>query len=215
MGVTSNGAVPYRGAMPAYLEVWKPTGPELVALDRERVAIGKAPGNDVTVEGDESMSHLHAVFERYGAGWCVRDLGSRNGTFLNGGRILGERGLRSGDEIIVGRTRLVYRGEADADYTRTRGGEAAPELTRREREVLLALCRPVLSGAMFTKPASIREIAEALFVTQNAVKQHLSRLYDKFGIHEGGEPRPVRLANEAIRRGAVSIADLKTFLRGE
>jgi hypothetical protein len=200
--------------MPAYLEVWKPDGPELVALGDERVTIGKAPDNEIGVPGDAAMSHLHAAFERYGAGWCVRDLGSTNGTLLNGERILGERGLHHGDEIVAGKTRIVFRAET-ADYTRTEAAEAAPELTRREREVLLALCRPVLSGAMFTKPASIRGIAEELFVTQNAVKQHLSRLYDKFGIHEGTESRPVRLANEAIRRGAVSIADLRTTSKRE
>lgn len=199
--------------MPSYLEVWGPGGPTLVALASDRITVGKAAENDVPVPTDTSMSGLHAVFERYEAGWCVRDLGSRNGTSLNGERILGERRLRHGDEVVAGRTRLVFRAEVPAEPTRTEVAEAPPELTRREREVLLALCRPVLSASMFTKPASIREIAEMLFVTQNAVKQHLSRLYDKFGIHDTGEPRPVQLANEAIRRGAVSLGDLRMFLK--
>lgn len=199
--------------MPAYLEVWKAAGPELVPLSSERVAVGKAAGNDVAITSDRSVSGLHAVFERYGAGWCVRDVGSSNGTFVNGERILGERRLRHGDEIRMGRTRIVYRDEAvPASPTRTETAEAAPELTRREREVLLALCRPILSGAMFTKPASIRDIAEQLVVTQNAVKQHLGRLYDKFGIYGTTEPRTVQLANEAIRRGAVNLADLRALL---
>ena len=74
---------------------------------------------------------------------------------------------------------------------------------------LLALCRPVLSADLFTEPASIRLIAEQLVVTEAAVKQHLLRLYDKFGVYESGERRRVRLANEAVRRGAVSLADLR------
>lgn len=197
--------------MPAYLEIWKLSGTELVALDADRVTLGAADTNDVNVESDRSISRLHAVFERIGGGWCVRDLGSRNGTFVNGERILGERVLRHGDEIRAGATRFVFRAERPtAAGTMTEAAEPPPDLTRREREVLLALCRPVLSGAMFTKPAAIKEIAKELFVTENAVKQHLSRLYDKFGIHDGeGEPRTVRLANEAIRRGAVSIADIR------
>lgn len=202
--------------MPAYVEVWKQTGPELVALDADRLTLGKATDNDLSIAGDRALSRLHAAFERYGGDWVVRDLGSRNGTHVNGKRILGDVRLRHGDEVRVGRTRLVFRAaSAPAEPTMTETAEAPPELTRREREVLLALCRPVLSGAMFTKQASIKEIAGALFVTQNAVKQHLARLYDKFGIYGTDEPRPVQLANEAIRRGAVSLADLQAMKRGE
>ncbi len=79
-----------------------------------------------------------------------------------------------------------------------------PELTRRECDVLVALCHPALGGDVFTEPASVREIAAALVVTDAAVKQHLLHLYDKFGIAETGERRRVRLAQEAIRRGVVA-----------
>ena len=44
-------------------------------------------------------------------------------------------------------------------------------------------------------------------VTEAAVKQHLSRLYDKFKIFDR-EGRRSHLANEAIRRGAVSMAEI-------
>lgn len=84
-----------------------------------------------------------------------------------------------------------------------------PELTRRERDVLIALCRPLLDGDVFTEPAPVREIAAALVVTEAAVKQHLGHLYDKFGIAQSGERRRIRLANEAIRRGAVPLMDLE------
>ena len=65
----------------------------------------------------------------------------------------------------------------------------------------------MFSGDVFREPASIRQIAGDLVVTEAAVKQHLSRLYDKFGIHER-EGRRARLANEAIRVGSVSTAEL-------
>jgi DNA-binding CsgD family transcriptional regulator len=68
----------------------------------------------------------------------------------------------------------------------------------------------VLSGDLFTEPASTRDVAAALFVSEAAVKQHLLRLYDKFGLLNDGERRRARLANEAVRRGAVSIADLRS-----
>ena len=90
--------------------------------------------------------------------------------------------------------------------TTTPGGGAInrlPELTRRERDVLSVLCRPSSHGAPFTEPASIHAIADALGVSEAAVKQHLIHLYDKFGIFEGSERRRVRLANMAISEGAV------------
>ena len=84
-----------------------------------------------------------------------------------------------------------------------------PARTPGEQRVLVELCRPVLSGQAFTPPSSVRAIAEALFVTESAVKQHLDRLYDKFGIHtDPGESRRVLLANEAIQTGAVTLKDL-------
>jgi tetratricopeptide (TPR) repeat protein len=79
-----------------------------------------------------------------------------------------------------------------------------PELTRRERDVLVVLCRPFARGAVFTEPASIREVAETLGVSEAAVKQHLTNLYDKFGIFEGTERRRVRLANIALSEGIVT-----------
>lgn len=195
--------------VPAYLEVWTLGGFEVVALEADRVTVGKAATNDLAIVSDPSLSRMHAALERFPAGWCVRDLSSTNGTFVNGVRVVAERPLHPGDEIRVGSTRLVYRADHQAPSTRTKGAEAAPELTRRERDVLVALCRPVLSGDVFTEPASIRQIAEALVVTEAAVKQHLLRLYDKFAVHEPGLRRRVRLANEAIRRGAVTLAHLR------
>lgn len=195
--------------MSIYLEVWGSAGPHLVPLDAERVTVGRGASNDVSVPTDPMMSRLHAVFERVGTGWCLKDLSSHNGTFVNGKRIWADRPLRAGDDIRMGRTRLVYRVEGGVDdVTATQAAQRAPDLTRREREVLTALCRPVLSGDVFTEPAAIRQIAAELVVTEAAIKQHLLRLYDKFGIHEQGERRRVQLANEAVRRGAVTFADL-------
>lgn len=196
--------------MVAQLEVWKPDGRELMALDRERITIGRATTNDLAVPSDPELSRLHAVLEPIGGDWCVRDLASSNGTFVNGERVWSDRPLRHGDEIRFGRTRVVFRASDLApDVTVTRTADPPPDITRRERDVLVALCRPVLSADLFTEPASIRLIAEQLVVTEAAVKQHLLRLYDKFGVYDSGERRRVRLANEAIRRGAVTLSDLR------
>jgi DNA-binding CsgD family transcriptional regulator len=51
-------------------------------------------------------------------------------------------------------------------------------------------------------------MARFLAVSEAAVKQHLAHLYVKFGIDDG-ERRRVRLANEALRRGAIAMADVR------
>jgi hypothetical protein len=195
----------------AYLEVWRPDGRALVPLDSDRATVGKAESSDIVLDFDSKVSRLHAVLERLSGQWCVRDLSSSNGTFVNGERIWAERPLRHGDELRFGLTKMLFRAEAPTtDRTKTEVESRPPDLTVRERDVLVELCRPVLSGDVFTEPASIREVAEALVVTEGAVKQHLANLYDKFGIHDDTGRKRVRLANEAVRRGAVSVSDLRS-----
>jgi DNA-binding NarL/FixJ family response regulator len=196
--------------VPAYLEVWRPQGAELIGLEATRVTIGRATTNEVDLSTDSKASRLHAALERLPAGWCIRDLSSRNGTFVNGARVDRDRPLHPGDEIRVGSTRLVFRAERSApDPGVTEGAERPPDLTPREREVLVALYRPAATSEAFAEPASTREMARALAVSEAAVKQHLARLYVKFGIDDG-DRRRVRLANEALRRGAITLADVRS-----
>jgi len=85
-----------------------------------------------------------------------------------------------------------------------------------ENRVLIELCRPLVSHNTFQPPASVREVAARLFIGKNAVQAHLSNLYVKFAIHEApGENRRVVLANEAIKRGAVTMADLADRREGD
>jgi DNA-binding transcriptional ArsR family regulator len=190
-----------------HLEMWVEGNRERIPLRGERMTIGQAVTNDVPIPFDRTVSRVHAVVERIASRWCVRDLASRNGTFVNGERIWNERPLRRGDEIRVGSVRLVARIDEADHRDETAAPAPGPRVTRREHEVLVALCRPMFSGDVFREPASIRQIASELVVSEAAVKQHLSRLYDKFKIYER-EGRRARLANEAIRLGAVSTAEL-------
>jgi FHA domain len=183
--------------MPAYLEIWRPPGPELVALTGQRVTIGKADSNTVVFTHDRTVSRLHAVLEDYGAGRSVRDLGSRNGTYVNGEQIHTEHALHPGDELRVGHSRMIFRGEqltGDA-LSVTAAPEPAPELTRRERDVLDALCRPLFCGEPFPQPASTRRIAVELVISDAAVEQHRRNLHEESRCRRrdgGGWRRPWR-----------------------
>jgi pSer/pThr/pTyr-binding forkhead associated (FHA) protein len=201
--------------MSSHLEVSKPSGRDMIPLSGQRVTLGKASTNDVALDYDDTVSRLHAVFENLGFAWSIRDLGSRNGTFLNGERISAERVLRSKDEVRVGKTKLIFwevrdsgEGPREEETRAAQPSELPPRLTRREVDVLVVLCRPLVSDDPFPEPASVRRMAGELFVTEAAVKQHLQNLYDKFAIPAEGDRR-VRLANEALRRGAVTIAQLR------
>jgi pSer/pThr/pTyr-binding forkhead associated (FHA) protein len=104
--------------MPEHLRVERPDGTSDLALESTRVTVGADPSNDVAVSGDEYVSRLHAVLERLPAGWLIRDLGSRNGTYVNGERITAERALHPGDSIVVGHTTMAFVSD-DAGARRT------------------------------------------------------------------------------------------------
>jgi hypothetical protein len=183
----------------------------VVTLSDGPYTLGSDEGSaDITL-ADPAVSRVHAILERVGTAWLLRDLDSRNGTRVNGERLTSQRRVHNGDEVMVGRTRLVFCDRADARRPATDALEAPPSnLTRMERRVLVELCRPLLSHNVFQPPASVREIAGALFIGKNAVQAHLTNLYDKFGIYQDNADvsRRVVLANEAMQRGVVSLADL-------
>jgi len=197
----------------AALEGLSPGVPAFIALDSERVTVGRSPDNDLVLD-DSAVSRHHAILERIGSGWFVRDLNSSNGTDINGQRLIGERALHNGDELLLGRTRLVFH-DRDSDDPSTSKRDPMPRLTPKEREVLIELCLPVLSGGAFRAPATVREIAERMFVGEAAVKAHLGRLYDKFRIDVDGRDRRRELANRAIETGAVTARDLKAGERAD
>src|SRR5436305_13846446 len=121
--------------MSSHLEVWKPSGRARIALSGQRVTVGKASTNDVSLEHDATVSRLHAVLENLGHAWSIRDLGSRNGTYLNGDKISVEKVLRSGDELRIGTSRMIFWEVREADQPAAKdetvaAGPAAPHLTR-------------------------------------------------------------------------------------
>ena len=198
---------------PPQIEVTTSTRSWQVSLEADRTSIGKAEENDVALGEDPTASHLHAVFERFAAGWCVADLGSSNGTWVNGERIWASRRLRHGDEIRVGQTRMTFLNSQSPAGGDTVAEDTPPSLTGPEQDVLTALCRPLLAGDIFTAPASTPSIAEELSLDQLAVKQQLMKLCEKFEVAPREANRRVKLANEAVRRGAVSPAQLRQLNR--
>lgn len=89
-------------------------------LDSDSVAVGRHPDSDIFLD-DISVSRRHATFARSGAGYTVTDLGSLNGTYVNRDRIDGEIPLSGGDEVQVGKYRLIYFAGASGQGTSSAG----------------------------------------------------------------------------------------------
>ena len=77
-------------------------------IDSSAVTIGRGEQNVVAIEGDEFASARHARIEPRRDGVWVNDLGSTNGTYVNGVRIDRPRKLVAGDVVRVGETELRY-----------------------------------------------------------------------------------------------------------
>ncbi|WP_019633892.1 DUF1707 and FHA domain-containing protein [Actinomadura atramentaria] len=73
-----------------------------------RVLVGRAPGCQLTLT-DPTVSRMHAEIHRSPGGdrWTVHDLGSMNGTRVNGHRLTGPARLRPGDEVAFGDMRFI------------------------------------------------------------------------------------------------------------
>ncbi|MFI5780020.1 FHA domain-containing protein [Nocardia sp. NPDC051570] len=186
----------------------------VLSPDHQRVTIGRSPQADLTLSWDAEVSRLHAAVEFLTAGWTIVDDGlSRNGTFVNGERVIGRRRLAEGDRIRIGSQLLSFHdfsGVAD-DATRTSVGvfPTMRSLTDTQRSVLIALCRPYKHNSGFATPASNQQIADELFLSVDAIKTHLRALFSKFGVEDLPQnQKRVRLASLALQTGIVSDRDL-------
>ena len=78
-------------------------------LDRPAVVIGRQPGNEITID-DLQSSRQHARFEFNAGQLTVTDLGSANGTHVNGARITGPTPLRDEDRVRIGTSEYRVEG---------------------------------------------------------------------------------------------------------
>ena len=75
-------------------------------LDEDEVTVGRDSRADILLD-DSTVSRTHAVFRRINGNYSVIDAGSLNGTYVNRQRVDSQE-LKNGDEIILGKFRLVY-----------------------------------------------------------------------------------------------------------
>jgi len=83
------------------------TEKERIAVTKEPVVIGRLSTNDVVLS-DPNVSRRHAELRREGSQWTIIDLGSTNGTVVNG-KLAREHRLKDGDKLTFGNTELVFK----------------------------------------------------------------------------------------------------------
>ena len=77
-------------------------------LDSSALTVGRSSHNDVQLERDEFASSAHARIEPRRDGVWLEDVGSTNGTYLNGIRLTRPKRLTNGDVVRIGETELRY-----------------------------------------------------------------------------------------------------------
>jgi pSer/pThr/pTyr-binding forkhead associated (FHA) protein len=125
----------------ARLTVTMPSGTWEVTLAADATAIGRHPHSDVVLE-TPSVSRHHAVIERRGESFVIRDLRSSNGTIVRGTRVQSAT-LADGDSIDIGMARLVFKrgfGGEDLSLADT------PPRERAERPAVVVV--PGFGGSM-------------------------------------------------------------------
>jgi hypothetical protein len=183
----------------------------LVDLGGDRLVLGRAGGSDLEIAWDPRVSGVHAYLERRGPRWVIEDDGlSRNGTFVNGDRLQGQRTLRDGDVIQAGDTLIGFRDPEAAPVLATVSVPtlAPPQVSEAQRRVLVALCRPLTGDDELAGPATNEQIASELVLSLSAVKGHLRVLFSRFGLEEAPQnQKRLLLAERALAAGIVRAPD--------
>src|SRR5208283_1894530 len=98
-----------------------------VALDKPKSVVGREPTCDIQIE-NLGISRQHCAFVLRGETYMVQDLGSSNGTFVNGRKIT-EHFLNHDDEVVIGKYALKFKNEAQAAPAAptVEGGVAIPD----------------------------------------------------------------------------------------
>ncbi|MGO9231120.1 MAG: SpoIIE family protein phosphatase [Bryobacteraceae bacterium] len=83
-------------------------------LTGSRMAVGRSSSVELSFPDDAGLSRQHFALEPAGDGWTVQDLGSKNGTFVNGIPLKARLALRPGDRITAGHLSIVFAADEGA-----------------------------------------------------------------------------------------------------
>jgi adenylate cyclase len=148
----------------------------------DRMTLGRHPSNVLRVV-DREVSKEHACIERRGREFVLRDLGSSNGTFVNGRRVA-EVTLREGDEIALGTSRLIFHtgGSPSGAFAPTFGALAPARTGPRVTVVARSHSVPAFLAQMEQEAPQNFRPAEQIEELQ-ALKQEYEKLRIAYEFH--------------------------------
>lgn len=120
-------------------------GHERVALDRDRVVLGRSHTCDIPIR-HTSISREHCILFKHEDKWFAEDMGSANGTLVGSERLTGRQELKERDIIRMGKTRLTFhagdldRNREDERQKKTGGNGAVAKARDPNRPIEAMLC---------------------------------------------------------------------------
>jgi len=125
-----------------------PTTGKIYPLEAPEIIIGRDASNGVAIN-DAEVSRKHAKLSLHGSAYVIQDLGSTNGTFINGQRITGTQVLNPGDTVSFGENIvLMYEAAFDPNATVIASSQAA--------RTVAPVYRPVPVPAPIPAPAPLQ-----------------------------------------------------------
>jgi pSer/pThr/pTyr-binding forkhead associated (FHA) protein len=182
----------------------------LLDPDADRISIGRRGDQDIVLHWDKQVSRAHALLERLGGDWTLIDELSQNGSYVNGDRVNKRTRLAHKDVMCFGATRITFQDRTSAeqiDSTARASEETWAPMTPRDRDVLRALCRPLIDDSS-ALPASNEDIAAEVALSVDSVKSRLRAQYERYGLVDlrQGEKR-TRLARLLLSNGTFKPHD--------
>ena len=105
---------------PRELLIYTPDGKtRALALDRDRFTVGRSSASELCYPEDAGLSRQHLALEKVGETWTVRDLNSKNGTFVNGNRITEPYSLGPEDRVTAGHLTISFAEKVSPPSTNT------------------------------------------------------------------------------------------------
>lgn len=196
------------------LDVYWPDGPmESYELSKPTVAIGRSPGNDLTLEA-AAVSRYHATISLRNGEVFLQDLGSINGTYINGQRLPPNEPyiLQSGEEIQIGELRLIFytvdptQADVLVDETTQRIAYQVPTF---EVE-LIGLDQPVTPGVFVQGKLVIHNLGDEpdrYFIEIDGVPRDWVRLERVEAALEPGQEAHLMLSFKPLRRPDTAPGD--------
>lgn len=146
-------------------------------LSGDEMTIGRRSTNDVVLK-DPQVSRVHAVVMRRGGALIIEDLGSHNGTYINGERISGPRQLHHGDSVTIGESKGTVedpmRAGEESTAVAAASDFAGATMTQRQVQVLRLMARGL----------SNKQIGERLGVTERTGKAYVASIFEKLGVNK-------------------------------